>query len=653
MRAAAAAETIPFATTTDSTAFGDNRRRRRRRPKVSRPPAVDSTLLRFVSEQRATPTPTNPRPLNSAVVIKGESSWWAQFNSHRIASLLLEKDPQLDASAAQRAGEAVQSQALARQARRQIRSFLKERDEVLLNGKHNDDAANGDYNNITTHRVNRDALATPPAPPPPQTPMHTFEESVDVMLELGLTIKDVADILHHTPGVALMRPRGENGQGETLETTLTRVLALLGQTLRLRRYNARKVIRTCPGLLTVRRSQAAAQVVIIMSRLGVSAKALSRDLPALSHFLLRPPAAIFRLVSFLASDAIRMPVKQIGPLLRRRECRELLDCVAPIPSREVLLATNDGGADAEGVDDLADTVDPTVASALWGRESIQRRERIEETYRRMSKTAWTLRHEIGTKDLGKVIAAYPSVLLLDAEETILPNAHYLMNDLGIWEDDLPKVLQLYPTLLGTELDRMKRVTEYLLSLDVPEENLPSIFRSFPRLLTLDIEQDMEPVVEFLQAAGIRNLGRFICRLPPILGYSVSREILPKWNYLAGVCADPRFEVTKFPAFFSYPLERVRTRYDYLRRVKRVPTQFLSVDQIMSLGDKDFATKVVGDLDEGRTFLYYCEQRKKALHAAGKKRRPQPTTTTRQQQPTIAAPTTSNTSSEVSIESSRR
>lgn len=693
-------ETIPFAASTTGSFGGDSSKkgRRRRQPAV-RPPAVDSTLLRFVSQQQerlvrpkqdmddndTAAAATQPPPPNGSssgmpsstkrsrsggtgatttttssssteeapattTAVNGSSSsilgttadpwWWGQFNSHRIVSVLMERDAELGADVAEKAGQAVQSQALARKVRRQIRSFLRERDQALLLGQFNVQQQQQQQQSLQTSNGISDGstLSSSSQQQQQQLLLHTFEESVNVMLELGLTIKDVAEILEHTPGVALMRPRGDNGQGETLETTLTRVLNLLTKTLKLRKYHARKVIRACPGLLTMRRSQAAEQIILIMSKLGVSAKALGRDLPALCLLILRPPAAVFRLVSFLASDAIRMPVKNIGPLLRRRECRELLDRVAPVPSREILMSSDE----EEDDNGIIDAVDPTVASALWGRESINRRERIEETYRGMSKTAWTLRHEIGTKDLGKVIAAYPSVLLLDAQETVLPNANYLMNDLGIWEDDLPKVLQLYPVLLGHDLDRMKGIANYMLALEVPEENLGNMFRSFPHLLTLDVEKDMDPVVEFLRSIGINNMGRFVSRLPSILGYSVNRDLLPKWNYLAGVCADPRFEVTKFPAFFSYPSERIRSRYEYLRRVKGVPTQFLALDQIMSFGDKDFATKVVGDADGGQAFLLFCDGRKKegkaALSEKKRKRR------------TMARKPTAN---EVPIESSRR
>jgi hypothetical protein len=237
----------------------------------------------------------------------------------------------------------------------------------------------------------------------------------------------------------------------------------------------------------------------------------------------------------------------------------------------------------------------------------------------MSTTAWTLRHEIGTADLGKVVAAYPSVLLLDAKRQILPVAHYLMDELGIWKDDLPRVLQLYPSLLAMDLETTKGVVSYLESLDVARENMASIFRSFPALLTLDVDTQMVPVVDFLKSIGIVNLGRFITRLPPVLGYSVDDELRPKWQFLRTVCTDPRFEVSRFPAYFSYPLERViKTRFEYLRDEKGIPTPLLSLDQVLCYGDRDFATKIARDADLGASFGQYAEQRKRDRAAGGNK-----------------------------------
>ena len=259
-----------------------------------------------------------------------------------------------------------------------------------------------------------------------------------------------------------------------------------------------QVLRNCPGLLTVRGSKNAQQIVALMSSLGVSKTSLARDKTALPVLLSRSPAALFRLVAFLSSDAVRMNVKTIGPLLRRADCSALLNAVAPVPRLQ-----------NEADEALVNVENNETAVLFWGRSSQERREQINNVYRQMSATAWTLRHEIGTEDLGKVIAAYPTVLLLDAETKILPTASYLMNELGIWQDDLPRVLQLYPALLGMDVEDMKRVVDYLLSLEVAEENLASIFRAFPSLFMLDIEKDMKPVVAFLRNVGILNIGRFI------------------------------------------------------------------------------------------------------------------------------------------------
>jgi len=193
----------------------------------------------------------------------------------------------------------------------------------------------------------------------------------------------------------------------------------------------------------------------------------------------------------------------------------------------------------------------------------------------------------------------------------------MMNELGLWEDDLPGVLQLYPALFGMGRSQMERVTSYLLSLGVEREALASIFRAFPSLLALDVEKDMTPVVEFLREIGVANVGRFVTRLPPILGYSVDDELIPKWEYLKEVCLYNIFELSRFPAYFSYPLDRViKTRYEYLRIVKRIPTQLLPVDGILRYGDKDFATLVAGDADGGMAYAKFAKDRRSPKAPAG-------------------------------------
>ena len=84
--------------------------------------------------------------------------------------------------------------------------------------------------------------------------------------------------------------------------------------------------------------------------------------------------------------------------------------------------------------------------------------------------------------------------------------------------------------------------------------------------------------------------------------------MPKWNYLRCVCPFPSFEVGRFPAYFSYPLERViKSRYEYLRDVKRLPVQMLPVDDILRFGDNDFANIIAKD-DGGTEYASYAMER---------------------------------------------
>ena len=98
------------------------------------------------------------------------------------------------------------------------------------------------------------------------------------------------------------------------------------------------------------------------------------------------------------------------------------------------------------------------------------------------------------------------------------------------------------------------------------------------------------------------------RLPAILGYSVEDDLKPKWGYLSQVCGFDYFEVVRFPAYFSYPLERITSRYEYLGS-KGIPLRLVNVDTVLRFGDDDFATTVAGDSDNGKNFRAYVRERR--------------------------------------------
>ena len=624
--------------------------RKRSRQKSSGAPIVDSTLLRFISSQKKSQMPQQASENSSqqnasssyldSLSLANDSlqeerqvqqkaadqldPWMGQYNRKRVAQKLMVLGVSEQASL--HAGEQVQDHVLMRTARRRVRQFLRERDSLW-------NSAKAQHQNNGAMTVSQQLIEQKILNSEPPHPDYGMDDVIELMLEYGLTGNDISTILAHSPGIALMMPRrsmatpsgvnsktayeeesmngnGTSGDeeslgGETLEETLNRSFrGLLCTTLKLRKYDARKVLRGCPGLLSMRGSKSALQVVAMMTKLGVSTSSMARDKTALPTLLSRSPAGIFRLISFLSSDAVRMPLSSIGPLIRRADGQELLDAVAPIPTLQKNM-------EQDGIQE-EQAIDQKVESAIYGRRSEIRRDQVNEVYKNMIKTALILRNEIGTEDLGKVVAAYPSVLLLDAETQILPSANYLMEELGIMEGDLVSVLQIYPALLGKDVYEMQRVVEFLESLEIGYHDLPIVFRAFPALLTLDVDKDMMPVVEYLQSIGISNIGRFIVRLPPVLGYSVENELAPKWQFLNRVCMYANFELTRFPAYLSYPFERViKTRYEYLA-AKGFPTDIISVDTVLRFGDQDFATMVAREDDEGKCFAAFAKKRMNEL-----------------------------------------
>jgi len=64
-----------------------------------------------------------------------------------------------------------------------------------------------------------------------------------------------------------------------------------------------------------------------------------------------------------------------------------------------------------------------------------------------------------------------------------------------------------------------------------------------------------------------------------------------------VCDFGYYELVRFPAYFSYPLDRViMPRYEYLTS-RGIPFTIAGIDEVLRYGDADFARLVVGDKDD--------------------------------------------------------
>ena len=565
---------------------------------------VEETEAAAVEFEAEVPTITTSTLSEPTYQIEESQSWLSQYNAQRVALKLQALGVDNDASI--KAGQVVQDYVLARVTRHRIRRFLQERDALWESG----------YSVSLDRRGIIDSMS------PAATSSFDIDSVISVMTEFGLTGNDIAAVFTHTPSVVMMKARTSEKDGDkvqqinesggkqkisfALEQTLdTAFVRLLSETLKLRRYDARKVLRASPGLLTSKGSASAVQVVNLMVSLGSSTNAIARDKSTLPTLLCRSPALIFRLVAFLSSAQLKIPLSAIGPILRQRQSVELLNAVAPVKRALTLNDTT--------YDDIANKKLNSLdtASEIRGYLKVDntiRQQKIEDSYRTMEAVADILRRSAGIRDFRKILSSHPDALFRNVTNIHLM-VHYLRDDVGMTKDDISKAIQTFPSLLEHDMSRVKDTVEFLQLIEVDEDDLPSILRSFPATLLLDVQKDMIPVVTFLRGVGVRNIGRFVTRLPPVLGYSVEHDLQPKWDFLREVCQFDYFEVVRFPAYFSYPLERViKMRYEYLRDVKGIPIQLARVDDVLRFGDRDFATEIALDTDDGAAFSKFVQSR---------------------------------------------
>jgi len=612
------ASTTAWATSDDSLA--QNHAANEKRHQKAKAPLVDSTLLRFMSSEKkngaalltgdaesVSPNGGNGRveidrqPFSPGDLMDGDAtslavkfsfdqpvesqSWLGQYNTQKVSLKLQALG--VNVPTAMKSGQIIQDYVLARVTRHRIRNFLQERDALWESG----------YSTPLVRKGIKESNSFA------ATSSFDLDGVIDVMTEYGLTGMDVASIFSHSPSVAMMRARAiENGsqievddglrRSYTLEETLDRVFGLLSDTLKLRRYDARKVLRASPGLLTSKGSVSAVQVVNLMVSLGSSTNSIARDKTSLPTLLCRSPALIFRLVAFLSSTQVQVPLSAIGPILRQKRSAKLLDAVAPVKCSISL--------------DAFDITRKKTASLKVG--NTMRQQKIEEGYRTIEAVLGVLRRSAGVKDFRKILSSHPDALFLN-ETNIHLMIQYLREDAGMTKGDIAKAIQTFPALLEEDVSKIKDVVKYLLTIEVDRDALPSILRSFPATLVLDIGKDMKPTISYLRGIGVRNVGRFVTRLPPVLGYSIEDEMKPKYDYLKQVCQFNYFEVVRFPAYFSYPLERViKMRYEYLRDRKQIPIELARVDDVLRFGDTDFATEIALDDDGGEAFSNFVKER---------------------------------------------
>ncbi|KAL3699724.1 hypothetical protein R1sor_017746 [Riccia sorocarpa] len=252
---------------------------------------------------------------------------------------------------------------------------------------------------------------------------------------------------------------------------------------------------------------------------------------------------------------------------------------------------------------------------------------------------------IKPRDVPKLVKRYAEVLVLDPARKMQPMIHYLL-ELGVKPQHIGKVIMRRPQLLGYTIPGLEPSVKCLLEFGVKREMIGKVITTAPQILTLNVEDKLRPVVDFLRTMGlnkerdiefllVRN-GQILCcsieknlrpkfeflvglglstneiasmivLFPSMLGQSIEGSLVPKYHYLVNVMKRPVHEVVDFPQYFGYSLERrIIPRHEKLQTKGISP----SLPSMLACVDRDFEFRYM--LGKTPTRAPYKTRRKQSI-----------------------------------------
>jgi len=166
----------------------------------------------------------------------------------------------------------------------------------------------------------------------------------------------------------------------------------------------------------------------------------------------------------------------------------------------------------------------SVSSAVALPDEVQ--DDVNELTRKEELAEYLAEVGVGTKNLDKVLEAYPQLQHLSVIQNLRPTIRFLTKEIGIAPDMVRKVIVSFPQILGLSVDLNLRPTvHYLLhEVGVPMDRLNKTIVTRPQILGCSVDKNLRPKLELLvEMAGIEReqLHQVITRAPHVLGYSSS------------------------------------------------------------------------------------------------------------------------------------
>ncbi|KAJ6739539.1 CGI-12 PROTEIN-RELATED [Salix koriyanagi] len=125
-----------------------------------------------------------------------------------------------------------------------------------------------------------------------------------------------------------------------------------------------------------------------------------------------------------------------------------------------------------------------------------------------------------------------SCSLADMEITTSQNGNssllWFFRDRGFDDNAIHEMFRKCKRLQGTQRDRASENWAYLKTVGIHERKIPSIISKCPKILTLDLNEKLIPMVECLTTLGSKphEVASAITKFPHILSHSVEEKLCP-------------------------------------------------------------------------------------------------------------------------------
>ncbi|KAK4752833.1 hypothetical protein SAY87_021631 [Trapa incisa] len=188
---------------------------------------------------------------------------------------------------------------------------------------------------------------------------------------------------------------------------------------------------------------------------------------------------------------------------------------------------------------------------------------------------------VDKKQWAKVIYRFPA-LLTYSRSKVKATIDFLY-EMGLSSDSVSKILTRSPSIISYSVeDKLRPTAGYFRSIGV---DVSVLLHRSPQTFGLSIEGNIKPVTEFFLEKGysIEEVKTMISRCGTLYTFSLTENLIPKWEFFLTMEEYPKTELVKFPQYFGYSLEeRIKPRY---KLVKESGISLL-LNQLLSLSGQD-------------------------------------------------------------------